>query len=83
MYSKYNYYNKPYISEAAKEQITLDHPLSKDLAFLYGTIITDGKDQITDGATKNLCVFADKEVRFFIYVSEDNYILLLLFKFLC
>lgn len=49
--------------------MTLHHPLSKDLAFLYGTIITDGKDQFSDGATKNLCVFADKEVRIlYLYV---------------
>lgn len=48
------------ITEATKKQVRLHHPLSKDLAFLYGTIITDGKD--TEYSTKNLCVFADKEV---------------------
>lgn len=42
--------------------MVLSHPESKDLAFLYGTIVTDGKDNYVDGTTKNICIFADKEV---------------------
>lgn len=54
-----------FLSDAVKEQIEINHPISEDLAFLYGTIITDGKDSYADGATKNICVFADKEVCIF------------------
>lgn len=50
------------VTETVKKQVVLSHPESTDLAFLYGTIITDGKDKYDDGPTKNICVFADKEV---------------------
>lgn len=49
------------VSEAAKRQIELSHPDDPDLAFLYGTIFTDGDD----GAKRpsaNICVFAEREV---------------------
>ncbi len=50
------------LTEAAKAQIPLAHPDHDDLAFLYGTIITDGGDG-TDGVpTRNICVFADNQV---------------------
>uniref|UniRef100_A0A8C1XMW1 trans-L-3-hydroxyproline dehydratase n=1 Tax=Cyprinus carpio TaxID=7962 RepID=A0A8C1XMW1_CYPCA len=32
------------VSDAFKSQVKLYHPVSEDLAFLYGTILTDGKD---------------------------------------
>jgi len=41
--------------------VPLDHPDDRDLAFLYGTILTDGGD----GKAKpsiNVCVFAEREV---------------------
>ncbi|XP_014665762.1 PREDICTED: trans-L-3-hydroxyproline dehydratase-like [Priapulus caudatus] len=50
------------ITDAVKTQIKLHHPDSDDLAFLYGTILTDGNDQFTDEPTANVCVFADSQV---------------------
>lgn len=53
------------ITNAGKSQIKLHHPDSEELAFLYGTIITDGKDMFNSDskeATANVCVFADSEV---------------------
>ena len=49
------------VTEAAKAQIMLDHPDDAELAFFYGTILTDGNDA---GATPsaNVCVFADAQV---------------------
>jgi trans-L-3-hydroxyproline dehydratase len=49
------------VTAAAKHQLPLVHPDDADLAFLYGTILTDG----TDGAAApslNVCVFAEREV---------------------
>ena len=46
---------------AAKSQLELNHPGHPDLAFLYGTILTDG----THGEGRpsaNVCVFADRQV---------------------
>ena len=40
----------------------LSHPESADLAFLYGTILTDGRDDSSHTETANLCVFADRQV---------------------
>ena len=54
------------ITNAAKSQVRLHHPDSEELAFLYGTIITDGKDMYNGDpqeTTANVCVFADSEVR--------------------
>jgi proline racemase len=49
------------VTEAAKRQVPLAHPDDPDLAFLYGTILTDGGDG--DGApSANVCVFAAREV---------------------
>jgi trans-L-3-hydroxyproline dehydratase len=54
------------VTEAAKAQIRLEHPDDPDLAFLYGTILTDGADAESDkGAdtpSANVCVFAEREV---------------------
>ena len=50
------------VSKAVKEQIKITHPIEEDLSFLYGTIITDGKDQFNSEATANVCVFADRQV---------------------
>jgi len=49
------------VPEAVKAQVPLAHPDDPDLAFLYGTILTDG----TDGAaapSANICVFAERQV---------------------
>ena len=54
------------ISSGVKSQIRLHHPDSEELAFLYGTIVTDGRDMYNGNpqeATANVCVFADSQVR--------------------
>ncbi|KAJ7345299.1 hypothetical protein JRQ81_001249 [Phrynocephalus forsythii] len=38
------------------------HPEIEDVAFIYGTILTDGKDEFNDEPTSNICVFADAQV---------------------
>ncbi|KAJ8045992.1 Trans-L-3-hydroxyproline dehydratase [Holothuria leucospilota] len=50
------------VTTAAKKVVRLEHPDSDDLVFLYGTIITDGKDKWNEEPTSNLCVFGDKEI---------------------
>ncbi|PNJ70582.1 L3HYPDH isoform 7, partial [Pongo abelii] len=50
------------VTEAVKAQFKINHPDSEDLAFLYGTILTDGKDAYTKEPTTNICVFADEQV---------------------
>jgi proline racemase len=49
------------VTEAVKAQVPLAHPDAADLAFLYGTILTDGGDGKT-GPSANVCVFAAEEV---------------------
>ena len=51
-----------HILEAVKSNVHLHHPDSDELAFLYGTIVTDGEDVFSDKPTVNLTVFADREV---------------------
>jgi proline racemase len=48
------------LTQAAKS-IALSHPDSPDLAFLYGSIVTDSGDG-KNAPSKNVCVFADREV---------------------
>lgn len=50
------------LTERLKAEFPLSHPDHADLAFLYGTILTDGHDAFSGEATKNVCVFADAEV---------------------
>ncbi|XP_028296179.1 trans-L-3-hydroxyproline dehydratase isoform X2 [Gouania willdenowi] len=50
------------VTNAVKSQMKLYHPTSDDLAFLYGTILTDGKDQYSSEPTANVCVFAEAQV---------------------
>jgi len=51
------------VTKAVQTQVKLDHPDSPDLAFLYGTILTDGRTGVTqDGPSANICVFAEREV---------------------
>jgi trans-L-3-hydroxyproline dehydratase len=49
------------VTEAARTQVPLAHPHDPDLAFLYGTILTDGGEG-EDAPSRNLCVFAEREV---------------------
>jgi trans-L-3-hydroxyproline dehydratase len=50
------------VTGAAAEQVPLHHPDDPDLAFLYGTIVTDGVDTWSEEPTRNVCVFADRQV---------------------
>ena len=50
------------LTERLKRDFPLSHPDHDDLAFLYGTILTDGGDGSGGRATKNVCVFAEAEV---------------------
>ncbi|MGH6959313.1 MAG: proline racemase family protein [Dongiaceae bacterium] len=50
------------VTEAARAQLPLAHPDDPDLAFLYGTILTDGADAWSPPPTANICVFAAREV---------------------
>ncbi|KAM9293966.1 trans-3-hydroxy-L-proline dehydratase [Gastrophryne carolinensis] len=50
------------VTEAVKAQVKISHPDSEDLAFLYGTILTDGKDAYSEEPTANICIFADSQV---------------------
>ncbi|KAM5274554.1 trans-3-hydroxy-L-proline dehydratase [Ctenodactylus gundi] len=50
------------VTEAVKAQFKITHPESEDLAFLYGTILTDGQDAYSEEPTANICVFADEQV---------------------
>jgi len=50
------------ISEAAAAQVQLTHPEDPDLAFLYGTIFTDGADAMDERPTRNACIFAGRQV---------------------
>ncbi|MER8532885.1 proline racemase family protein [Mesorhizobium sp. M1005] len=50
------------LTDKLKAELPLSHPDHADLAFLYGTILTDGQDAFSDMPTKNICVFAEAEV---------------------
>ncbi|MER9072537.1 proline racemase family protein [Mesorhizobium sp. M0904] len=50
------------LTNKLKAELRLSHPDHADLAFLYGTILTDGQDAFSDTPTKNICVFAEAEV---------------------
>ena len=50
------------VKGAAAAQIPLRHPDDPDLAFLYGTILTDDPSGDPARPTSNVCVFADGQV---------------------
>jgi trans-L-3-hydroxyproline dehydratase len=50
------------LTEAVKTALPLDHPDHSDLAFLYGSILTDGSDDWNEAPTKNVCIFADAQL---------------------
>ena len=50
------------LTDAAKEAVALEHPDHADLAFLYGSILTDGNDDWNEAPTKNVCIFADAQL---------------------
>ena len=50
------------IAHAVAKAVPIDHPSEPDLAFLYGTILTDG---LTDGQaspSRNVCIFAGRQL---------------------
>ena len=49
------------IARAVTKAIPIDHPDEPDLAFLYGTILTDGGDG-ADRPSRNVCVFAGRQI---------------------
>ena len=49
------------LTEAVKQAVALSHPDAKDLAFLYGSILTDGGEG-EGKPSRNICVFADRQV---------------------
>jgi len=49
------------VTAATRAAVRLEHPDAADLAFLYGTILTDGGDGRA-APSANVCVFADREV---------------------
>jgi trans-L-3-hydroxyproline dehydratase len=50
------------LTEAARAVVPLSHPEAAALAFLYGSILSDGHGGSGGVATRNVCVFADAEV---------------------
>ena len=50
------------LSAAVRAQLAITHPLEADLGFLYGSILTDGRDRPDQGPSANICVFANSEV---------------------
>lgn len=50
------------LTDRLKATFPLSHPDHDDLAFLYGSILTDGGDGSRGVPTKNICVFAEAEV---------------------
>jgi trans-L-3-hydroxyproline dehydratase len=50
------------VTRATRAVATLTHPDSSDLAFLYGTIVVDVPDTHAPEVSRNVCVFADRQV---------------------
>jgi proline racemase len=50
------------VTQAVSAAVPLDHPDADDLAFLYGTIITDHPESTPRDVSVNVCVFADRQV---------------------
>ncbi len=50
------------VAAATRRSVEVEHPTEPDLAYLYGAILTDGKDDYGPHPTRNLCVFADRSV---------------------
>lgn len=50
------------ITKHVAATVPLEHPDDSDLAFLYGTILTDGGDGAAGRPSRNVCVFAEREV---------------------
>ncbi len=49
------------IAQAAAKAVPIEHPDEPDLAFLYGTILTDGGNG-KDRPSRNVCIFAGRQI---------------------
>ncbi|HLG46413.1 MAG TPA: proline racemase family protein [Reyranella sp.] len=49
------------IAQAVSKAVPIEHPDEPDLAFLYGTILTDGGDGASM-PTRNVCIFAGRQI---------------------
>jgi trans-L-3-hydroxyproline dehydratase len=50
------------ITRAAAHAIPIEHADEPDLAFLYGTILTDGGDGANGRPSRNVCIFAGRQI---------------------
>jgi proline racemase len=50
------------IARATASAIAIDHADEPDLAFLYGTILTDGGDGSNGRPSRNVCIFAGRQI---------------------
>ncbi|SKA10495.1 proline racemase [Enhydrobacter aerosaccus] len=50
------------IADAVARSIPVDHPEQPELGFLYGTILTDGRDGSNGIASRNVCIFAGRQI---------------------
>jgi len=50
------------IAQATAKAIKIEHPDEPDLAFLYGTILTDGGDGANGRPSRNVCIFAGRQI---------------------
>jgi proline racemase len=50
------------ITKAAAAATPIEHAGEPDLAFLYGTILTDGGDGANGRASRNVCIFAGRQI---------------------
>jgi proline racemase len=50
------------IAHAAAQAIPIEHHDEPDLAFLYGTILTDGGDGVGGRPSRNVCIFAGRQI---------------------
>lgn len=49
------------IARAVAKAVPIEHPAEPDLAFLYGTILTDGGDGAA-APSRNVCIFAGRQI---------------------
>ena len=49
------------IAQAVAKAVPIEHPDEPDLAFLYGTILTDGGDGAS-APSRNVCIFAGRQI---------------------
>jgi len=50
------------VTRATSAAFALEHPQARDLEYLYGTIVSDRRDTEAPADSRNVCVFADRQV---------------------